>query len=48
MSNKWNEFEVIPSKKFGYETEYDYIPFPANEYTRESARLSLRLSHKKH
>ncbi len=28
---------VISAKKFGYETEYDYIPFPADEYTRESA-----------
>lgn len=42
------KIHVISSKKFGYETGYDYIPFPANEYTRESARLSLHLSQKKH
>lgn len=42
------KIHVISSKMFGYDTEYDYIPFSANDYIRESARLSLHLSQKKH
>ena len=31
------KIHIISAKKFGYESEYDYIPFPADEYTKESA-----------
>ncbi len=31
------KLHIISAKKFGYDAGYDYIPFPADEYTRESA-----------
>nr|WP_314460690.1 hypothetical protein [uncultured Clostridium sp.] len=31
------ELHVISAKKFGYDKGYDYIAFPADQYTRESA-----------
>lgn len=31
------KLHIISAKKFGYDSGYDYIPFPADEYTAESA-----------
>lgn len=31
------KLHIISAKKFGYDAGYDYIPFPADKYTKESA-----------
>ena len=36
------KLHIVSAKKFGYDTGYDYIPFPANEYTKELAMAQFK------
>ena len=36
------KLHIISAKKIGYDAGYDYIPFPADQYTRESAMAQFK------
>ncbi len=36
------KLHIISAKKFGYDAGYDHIPFPADQYTRESAMAQFK------
>ena len=35
-------FHIISAKKLGWDQVYDYIPFPADQYTKEEAMAQFR------
>ena len=35
-------YHIISAKKLGWETEYDYIPFPVDQFTKEEALAQFR------
>ena len=36
------KLHIISAKNFGYDTGYDYIPFPEKSYTKESAMAQFK------
>ena len=36
------KLHIVSAKKFGYDTGYDYIQFPSNEYMKELAMAQFK------